>query len=327
VQRVTPASAAQAPAPASAPSGPEGREKVRLGLQFQEGKALEYTFSSTRTTQIQWDPNRAAVRADPNNTSEMVEGLDLAMSYTPTRVDPNGMTTITAQCRSATVKRTQLGGALDTRPDAAEGLKGKTFTLTVDPTGRIRDANSLDSLLKEIGKLPFREDPKQGRIKDPEMISDLVATQWFLWDAISSADANGVSKGQTWQSRLSLPMPMVMRKARDVTYTLEGIEKTATGRVALITSQVRLSDKPAPASWPIPYSGRFRVSGPFGFLGGYQIGSFDGKGTERFDLDAGTSRGYEQQFRVEMQAAAPMGLNVHPKIIIQQTIRMTEIQK
>jgi hypothetical protein len=327
LQRVTLSPAATPAVSAAAGQGTEGQDKVRLALQFKEGESLEYAFSTRRTTQIQWDPNRAAVRPDPNNTSETTEILDLVMSYTPTRVEPNGLTTLTAECKSVKARRTQLGGTLDARPDAVEGLRGKTFTLTVDRSGRIHDASSLDSLLKEIGKLAFREDPKQGRIKDPEMIGDVVATQWFLWDAVASADANGLSQGKTWESRLSLPTPMVMRKARDVTYTLEGVQKAADGCVATITSKARLSDKPAPTSWPIPYSGRFRPSGPFGFLGGYQILSFEGKGSEQFDVDAGISKGYEQQFRLEMQAAVPMGLNARPKVIIRQTIRMEETKK
>jgi hypothetical protein len=327
LRRVTLPTATPPAASVAAGQGKDGQDKVRLALQFKEGESLEYAFSTRRTTQIQWDPNRAAIRPDPNNTSETTEILDLAMSYTPTRVEPNGLTTLTAECKSVKVRRTQLGGALDARPDAVEGLRGKTFTLTVDRGGRIHDASSLDSLLKEIGKRAFREDPKQGRIKDPEMISDVVATQWFLWDVVASADANGLSQGKTWESRLSLPTPMVMRKARDVTYTLDGIQKAADGCVATIVSKARLSDKPAPPSWPIPYSGRFRPSGPFGFLGGYQILSFEGKGSEQFNADAGVSKGYEQQFHVEMQAAVPMGLNAHPKVIIHQTIRMEETKK
>ncbi len=327
LQRVTLSPATAPAASAAAGQGKEGGDKVRLAPQFKEGKGLEYAFSSLRTTRIQWDPNRAAIRPDPNNTSETTETLDLVMCYTPTRVEPNGLTTLTAECKSVKARRTQLGGALDVRPDAVEGLRGKTFTLTVDRGGRIHDASSLDSLLKEIGKLAFREDAKQGRIKDPEMIGDVVATQWFLWDAVASADANGLSQGRTWESRLSLPTPMVMRKARDVTYTLEEIQKSAAGRVATITSKARLSDRPAPTSWPIPYSGRFRPSGPFGFLGSYQILSFEGKGSEQFDVDAGISKGYEQQFRLEVQAAVPMGLNAHPRVIIQQTIKMEETKR
>jgi hypothetical protein len=312
----------------------QGPDKARFALRFQEGTALEYRFTSRRDVQIQWDPNQAAVRTDPNNTSETTESLELVMVYRPVKVDPNGLAFIEATCTSVTAKRTQRTGRPDTRADAVEGLRGKTFSLVLEPNGRIRDAHSLDALLKEIGRLPFREDRRQGRIKDPEMISDVVATQWFLWDAIVGIDPHGAAVGQTWTSRLSVPTPMVMRKARDVRYTLEGIQQTPTGRVAVIGSAYRLSDQPAPASWPIPYSGRFRASGPFGMLGGYTALAFEGQGRDQFNLGSGVWERSEQQFQMEIQAALPPAVaimmrtksGVHPKVVIRQTIMMEQVK-
>jgi|GEM_PF-159667 len=325
INRVAPMAAAQASVQPPKPA-PQGPEKTRFALRFQEGRALDYRFTSRRDVQILWDPNRAAVRPDPNNSSDMTESLDLVMAYKPMKVDSAGVASIEATFKSVTARRSQLGGGVDARPDPVEGLRGKTFTLVVEPGGNIRDANSLDALLKEIGKVSFREDAHNGRIKDPEMISDVVATQWFLWDTIASMDAKGVAVGQTWDSRLLLPMPMVMRQARDVTYRLERLEQTPSGRVATFGSDFRWSDRPAPASWPIPYSGKMRVSGAFGFLGGYRILSFDGKGQEQFDLDAGVSKGYDHNFHVEMQASGPpIGPHLNPKVVIRQTIKMERV--
>jgi len=313
----------------------QGQDKTRFALRFKEGLASEYRFTSSRDVQIQWDPNRAAVRPDPNNTSRLTESLELVMVYIPLKVDPDGRVTLEATFRSVKTKRTHLANdQVDLRPDPVEGLRGKTFTLIVEPGGRIRDANSLDALLKEIGELPFREDPKGGRIKAPDMISDVVATQWFLWDAISSMDPNGATVGQTWTSRLSVPTPMVMRKARDVRYTLEDIQQTPVGRVAVMGSTYKLSDQPAPASWPIPYSGRFRVSGPFGMLGGYTFLGFEGKGQDRFNLDTGVWEGSEQQIQMEMQAVLPPTVAImirsksdtHPKVVIRQTLKMEQMK-
>ena len=312
----------------------QGQGKARFALRFQEGQALEYRFTSHRDVQIQWDPNRAAVRPDPNNPSTMTESLELVMGYKSLKVDPDGLTKIEATFKSVTAKRSRLGGELYSRPDAVEALKDKAFTLVVEPGGKIRDANSLDSLLKEIGRLAFRGDPRKGPIKDPEMISDVVATQWFLWDAIASMDPTGVAVGQTWNSRLSLPTPMVMRKARDVWYTLEDIQQTPSGRVAVMGSTYKLSDQPAPASWPIPYSGRFRASGPFGMLGGYTFLDFEGRGQERFNLDSGIWEGSEQQFQMEMQAALPPPVAImmrsksesRPKVVIRQILKVERVK-
>ena len=310
-------------------------DKVRFALRFHEGTVLEYRFTSRRDIQIHWDPNQAAVRTDPNNTSETTESLELVMVYRPVKVDPNGLAIIEATCRSVTARRTDRAGRPDTRRvDAVEGLRGRTFSLVVEPHGRIRDAHSLDELLKEIGRLPFREDAKGQRIKDPEMISDVVATQWFLWNAIAGADPNGAAKGQTWTSRVSVPTPMVMRKARDVRYTLEDVQQAPAGRVAVIGSTYKLSDQPAPASWPIPYSGRFQVSGPFGMLGGYRFLDLEGRGRDQFNLDSGVLERSEQQFRIEIQAALPPAVaimmrtqsDIRPKVVIRQTITMEQVK-
>ncbi len=307
---------------------PPGEDEPRPVLRFEQGTPLEYRFVSQRDVQILWDPKPAA-SIDPNRASQMTESLDLVMVYQPVRVDPNGRAFLEAICKSVTARRTQLTGEPDSRADAVEGLRGRTFSLVVEPSGRISDARSLDALLKEIGRLPFRDDPRQGRIKDPEMISDVVATQWFLWDPIARLEAGRAAVGRTWTSQVSLPTPMVMRKARDVRYTLKGIRQTPAGRVAVIDSTYTLSEQAPPASWPIPYSGRFRVSGPFGMLGAYTILDLQGAGQDRFHLDRGVWDGSEQQFQIVMQASLPIplrrGSGAHPQVVIRQTIRAERV--
>ena len=142
------------------------------------------------------------------------------MAYKPIKVDSYGLTTIEATCKSVKVSRSK-----GSRKDAVQSLAGRTFTVTVGPTGGIEDYSQLDSLLKEIGEKAFRPESDRGRIKEPDMIGDFVASQWFLWDSISSIErpAEGVEIGRSWNSQLSVPAPMVMRKARDVTYTLDEI--------------------------------------------------------------------------------------------------------
>jgi len=86
------------------------------------------------------------------------------------------------------------------------------------------------------------------------MISDVVASQWFLWDAISSLDPNGATVGQTWTSRQSVPTPMVIAQGPATSGTpWRTSNGPPQGRVAVMGSTYKLSDQPAPASWPIPY--------------------------------------------------------------------------
>ena len=93
--------------------------------------------------------------------------------------------------------------------------------------GKIVDASELTALIQEMGQQAFRAGTAMGRIKEPDMIGDFIASQWFLWDAQSSLErpAEGVVVGQTWRSQLSVPTPMVMRQRANVVYKLEEVRQ------------------------------------------------------------------------------------------------------
>jgi hypothetical protein len=297
--------------------GPFQPERVLLTVDFTQDQTLRYKFISERKTTIDWDPN------GPNSAESnerQTERLEMVVAYTPTAVDPYGVSTIRATCERVEAVRS----VRDYGFDAAATAQGKSFVLKVDPRGRILDHASLRHLLQEMGNAAFARDTSRGRIKNPDMIGDFVASQWFLWDAEASIErpAEGVAKGQTWTSKLSVPTPMVMRKARDVTYRLEALRDTDRGRWAVIDSTYRLAGS-VPQSWPIPYSGRFRVSGTFGFLAGYHVQSLEGTGRELFDIDAGRIEQSEQKYTMKMSASSLMrGIAVHPQITVEQTLTM-----
>ncbi|MBA7630278.1 hypothetical protein ES703_37799 [subsurface metagenome] len=157
------------------------------------------------------------------------------------------------------------------------------------------------------------------------MICDFIASQWFLWDSVSSIEkaSEGVSVGQTWKSKLSVPTPMVTRKARDVTYTLDEIRQTEKGRLAVIRSSYSPAES-VPAGWPIPYVGAFKMSGTFGFLRGYKMLSLEGKGEELFNIDAGRIVKYSQQYQTQWDTSLPFALEggANPRITIKQNLTM-----
>jgi hypothetical protein len=255
---------------------------------------------------------------------EQSERLEMIVAYTPVEVDPYGISTIRAACESVKATRSAGPGRRTFGPDAVETAQGKTFTIKVDPRGKIVDNADLRSLIGEMGKSTFRGDSERRRIKEPDMIGDFVASQWFLWDAVSSVEqpAQGVAPGQTWRSRLSVPTPMVMRKARDVTYRLDEVRRADSGQTAVIKSAYTLA-KAAPSTWPVPYSGRFQMSGTFGFLSGYQMTSLEGEGEELFNVDAGRVESYRQTYTAQMDASLPpMGIRANPHIRIDQTLTM-----
>ncbi|NQT02825.1 MAG: hypothetical protein HQ580_12425 [Planctomycetes bacterium] len=292
--------------------------KELLTIDWRDGERLEYKFISTREITIDWDPAGRLTKSDNKPADKSVESMELIAAYKPIEINPYGLTTIEAACKSVKVVRSK-----GPDKDAAKYLAGRTYKFTVGPTGKIADYSQLDKLLKEAGKKAFITNADGGRTKQADMIGDFIATQWFLWDSVSSLEnpSRGIAAGQTWKSKLSIPSPMVMRKAREVTYKLDEIRHSEKGRLAVISSSYKLADS-VPTSWPIPYSGSFQMKGTFGFLSGYKLLGLQGEGQELFNIDTGQTEQYNQHYELEMESSIPMGIGVKPRITIKQNLTM-----
>jgi hypothetical protein len=213
--------------------------------------------------------------------------------------------------------------------DPAEGIRGKTWTLTLGPTGEILDNSELEAILRQCGDRAMRKSAKQGTVKRPDMIYDIIALQWFLWDSTASMEdaAAGVSVGDTWESLLSIPGPMILWYGRDVTYELAEVRDSNDGDVAVIKSTyepVQLSA--LPEGWPVPYGEPFQMSGMFGFLRGYKVTSLEGDGEELFDIEQGRVMSREQKYKAEILTQLPIPMGVNPKLTIEQTISMNLVK-
>ena len=305
----------------------EGKEL--LTVDFQQDRTLRYKFVSSRDIELDWEPaktekvsksrKRSASKSRKSSIAKSSETLEMVVSYTPLEVNPYGLTTVKATCESVTVKRSKA-----THKDAVETLPRKSFTFTIGPTGRVEDYSQLEKLIERIGQKAFRPNTKRGKIKEPDMVSDFAACQWFLWDSISSIEkaTAGVSPGQTWQSKLSVTGPMVIRKARNVTYELAEIRQSERGRLAVIKSCYSPTDAVPEDRWPpLPYYGRFQMSVTFGFLRGYKILELSGTGEEIFNIDTGRLEKANQQYEVLMEASIPMGIEAHPHVTIKQNFK------
>ncbi len=286
-----------------------------LTVDFQQSQTLRYKFVSSRSTEVTMEDSS---KAKPGKATKYTERMEMIVAYTAVDVDPYSFTTIKAKCESVNVTRNPAAGV---KNDAAKNFAGKSFTIRVSPSGKIDDRGELLTLIREVAEKAFRTSTEHGRIKEPDMVCDFLATQWFLWDAISSIDnlVEGVAVGDSWESQLSIPTPMLMHKARDVVYKLDEVRQSDRGRVAVITSSYCLSKKP-PSGWFIPYSGRFRQSGPFGLYGRYRISGLQGTGTELFNIDAGRIEQSEQDY--EMNMTASLMLPVRIKISMKQKLSM-----
>jgi hypothetical protein len=299
-------------------------DKNFLTVDFQKGKSLRYKFVSHRSITVDWGTSKRGSKTY-KNIKRSSEHAEMVFSYRPIEIDPYGTTIIEAKCESVDVSRSGEG---TTSRDALRNLRGKTFTLEIDSTGSIQDYTSLKDLAYEIGEKAFRSNRQQKRrIKDPDMVRDLVATQWFLWDSISSIPnpAEGIDEGQSWQSQLSVPLPMLVKPARDVTYKLSQIREDEKGKFAVIKSTYSLGE-PIPKKWPVPYEGNFMMSGQFGFFTNYNIASLEGSGEQLFDIEAGRIERDRQNYRLELEMLFPMPLGdkegPKPVTTVRQTISM-----
>ncbi|MCX5636219.1 MAG: hypothetical protein NTX52_00800, partial [Planctomycetota bacterium] len=302
-----------------------GGPETLLTVDFQKGQTLQYRFVSNRDVDLDWEPGASASKSGRHASDKLSESMEMVMTYTPIEVNPYGLTTVKATCNSVKVTRSKGTGGRGGTKDAVESLPGKTFTFTVGPTGKIEDYSQLEKLIQEISKQAFRAEKNRGRIKEPDMISDFIATQWFLWDSVSSIPnpSEGVATKQSWKSKLSIPapMPVMLRKAREVTYTLDEVRQVEKERLAVIKSSYQAAES-APKSWPLPYSGSFQMAGTFCFLRGYKVIDLQGQGEELFNIDLGRIERHSQQYQVQLEASMPMGINVNPRITIKQTLTM-----
>jgi hypothetical protein len=298
------------------------RQKVLFTVDFKQGQWLEYKLLSERQIDVDWNPqdDTSEERGTLSKSSELME---MIIAYTPIKVDPYGLTTIEAKCKKVKVTRTKGRGR-----DALESLNGKTFTFTVDPIGKIQDYSDLERVVKEAGNKAFRSG--KDRIKDPDMVEDFIAIQWFLWDSVSSIEkfAEGVSVGQSWSSQLPAPTTMVLKKARDVTYTLDGIRSTEQGRLAVIHSSFSLAES-VQRNWPIPYSGSFKLSGRLGFLRQFSMGleflDLKGQGEDLFNIDTGQLERLNHQYEMNIRTSIPLP-GAKPLITIKQDFKVQLLQ-
>jgi hypothetical protein len=299
---------------------------VLLSVDFEPNKPLVYNIVSERTMYVNLDPSGKYSKGKQDGKEQVqTEKLEMQISYKAISVDPLGISVIEATCNSAKVTRTGTGRAQD-KADAVESLAGKTYTLKISPTGKIVDYSSLEKTSQEIAENAFGGgETKRGKVKNPDMVMDFLATQWNIWDSIATIKnpSKGIDKKSKWDSKLLAPMPYVSKIGRNVAYGFAGVEKSGNDNAAVITSTYSLSKTPSDV--PLPYAGSFQMKGMFGFLQGYKPISLDGQGREVYDIDKGRIISDTQQYTVTVSASI-FGLGADeltPNIKIEQKITMS----
>jgi len=308
----------------TSPKSASNVKKALLTVDFKQDQTLRYRFVSSRDMTVDWGKERAN---EPNKVVKSFESLEMVVAYTPVSVDPYGISTISAKCESASVRRKSDSGRSQNWKEAAESFAGRSWTFTVDARGKIIDGNGFVDVLRQAGKQAFRADRSHGLIKEPDMLYDVTALQWFLWDPVSHIPnpSKGVTVGEKWKSILPAPATMILFAARNVTYTLAEIRQDPNdpnNHTAVINSSYSLL-WPSPSDWPIPYTESFMMSGIFGFLRDYKVLYISGQGQELFNIESGRTEQYTQKYVMRATSSLPMGFSgINPKIDVDQTMTM-----
>ena len=292
-----------------------------LVVDFRPDTTLRYKLISQRDITLDLKSDDPKMKGK-NKPQTMSEKLELVIAYNPVEVNPFGITTIEGKCESAKVTRktfTTKGAG----KDAVEHLVGRTFTIQLSPTGKIADYSSLTEVVRELGAKAFATNRAgKQKVKNPDMIYDFIAMQWYLWDSVATIEKplKGVKEGTSWKTSQLVPLPIPIVPARQTTYTFDEITETPDGRKAVINSAYTLGDEKL-ANWPKPYTGRFAMKGMFGFLRNYKYQTLVGRGKQVFNIDAGVVESDQQQYKMTIGAAfmLPLGDSV-PIITIDQKI-------
>jgi len=302
------------------------QEGTWLLVSFEKDVPITYRMVSERQTVIDLTTSDPAKKSKPQT---MGEKLNLVLTYTPTDVDPFGLTTVKVTCVEAKVTRSSFTGRQD-QADAMEQLRGKEFTLKLSATGEIEDTSDLERVARELGKAAFSSRGDSGRVKNPDMINDFLAMQWFLWDATASVgDPLSMKPGKTWQTKqvVPWPVPFYTPPARITDYTLDRVETTEDGtRLAIISSQYKISEEPM-QDYIRPYEGNFQMRGLFGFLRNYQFESLAGSGTQIFNMDKGRIVKDTQEYQMHVTAGfmLPLG-DSKPVLTVTQKFNIEQIE-
>jgi hypothetical protein len=261
--------------------------RTTLLVDFPTDAPLKYKMTSQRKVEIRLTGDKP--ERDQSHTVN--ESLELVMEYRAVESNPFGISAIEGKCVSAKVQRDSLRGTQPARSaDVAQDLAGRTFRFTVSPTGRIEDYSDLDKLVKELGAKSFIEGVKAPtRVKDPDMLTDFIAMQWYLWDCSAAVKnpSGGVQAGKDWKAIQLLPLPVPIPVARETTYRLAPTQDPADLKKAVIASTYAISQKEIP-NWPTPYEGVFNLKGSlFAVMRNYRFNTIEGTGTAVMNLEKG----------------------------------------
>ncbi len=303
--------------------------KTLLGVDFQSGEPLRYRVVSNRDVTL--------ILEDSNGTKKQKssERLEMVISYELVDEDIYSNLTIKATCESISSSKQSFSKRRVREKEPLEMIQGKSWLFKINSLGQIQDYSGLDKLIKEVGASTITTRGKR-RIKSADMISDFMATQFYMWDVIASIDKplEGIARGDTWSSYQPIPFARMLPYERIVTYKLAKMpakddDVVVINTTSTLAEQVVGKDshvKTNLAHLINPYEGSYQMKGMFGFLRGYKVIDLNGSGKIEFDVKRGRLISNVQNYKADIVAGFmfPLGNSV-PELEVNQTIEVKEI--
>lgn len=300
--------------------------RTTLLVDFPTDVPLRYKMSSQRKVEIRLTGDKP----ERTQSHTVNESLELTMEYRAVESNPFGLSVVEGKCVSAKVSRDSLRGTSTVKThDVAEDLAGRSFRFTITPTGRIEDYSDLNKLVKELGAKSFVEGVKAPTaVKDPDMLTDFIAMQWYLWDCSATVKnpSAGVQIGKDWKALQLLMLPLPLPVGRETTFRLVETQDQTVPKKAIIASSFAITDKEVP-NWPKPYEGVFNLKGSlFAVMRNYRFNTLEGSGTTVMNLDQGLLESDEQQWKVGITAEflLPLGSSL-PQITVDQKVNIRRV--
>ena len=207
-------------------------EKVLLQWKFQEGMQLRYRTSQKITTGLDGEP--------------LVREQSFTYGMRVKEVDAKGTATIEMKYESMAMKSTglmeyeydsekdedppdEVGGA------AVTGLLGKTFTIKMNPSGRVLEVHGLDKLLVKLLK---GEEGATPMLR--QMVSDK-SMKSMLQQMSPPLPEKKVGKRDRWTDTFEIDFAMIGTMKFTLDSTLKGVEEGN----AMIGQDIKIELKPA----------------------------------------------------------------------------------
>lgn len=216
---------------------------------------------------------------DQTATSQtMTENLDLVMSCQLPEKNGDGTISYKITFDSIEAKKTdfiQTGRFTD----SAAGLSGKSFTVTVTPSGVV----ICPELVQELTKLSagsFEQVKRPGaRLKRADFLADVWAIQALLFEA-AAVSINTAKDALQTTRQLPFPIADISAPAAEITW-----QKNKTGNDILLNGKEQLTDGSACNPIPPIYPGQYKMEGLLGYLRQCKYESVDGRIECRFEKD------------------------------------------